>query len=56
MSLRRAWIADLSPTLKVVIDDRGNLVLTRHGTETTVVNSSEARKLLDAMQATRKEA
>lgn len=48
MNLKRGWIADLSPTLKAVIDERGNVSLTRHGTDTFTVNQSEATKLINA--------
>lgn len=54
MKLKRGWIADLSPTLRVVIDDSGNLAFTRHGTSVFVVNAGETKKL-EAALATLKE-
>ena len=53
MSLKRGWITDLSPTLRVVIDDRGTIILIRHGSEVFTVNASEARKLEQAFASTK---
>lgn len=55
MNLKRGWIADLSPTLKAVIDDRGNTVLTRHGTTVMTLNASETRKFAHAITHLRQE-
>lgn len=54
MKLAKAWAADLSPTLRATVDERGQIILIRHGKETTVVNPSEARKLVDAWLEARK--
>lgn len=53
--LNRAWICDVSPTLRAVLCDRGSITLTRHGQTTTTIDPAEARKLIDAWQTTRRE-
>jgi hypothetical protein len=56
VKLARGWIIDLSPTLRAVIDERGTIVFTRHGTSVFTVNAGEARKLEQAIAAVKETA